>query len=75
MTKKASVAVAAPESPEIEDRFLRLSEVVQKVALCRQEIWKLQRLGEFPPSFKVTAKAVRFRARDIQAWMDSRPAA
>ena len=51
------------------------TEVEKRVGLTRSSIYDAMRRGSFPLPLKVGPKAVRWRATDIEAWVDSRPLA
>ena len=51
------------------------TEVEQRVGLTRSSIYDAMRKGNFPLPLKVGPKAVRWRASEIEAWVDSRPLA
>ena len=57
----------------MEDRLLRLREVEEITGLSRSTIYRMLKAGQFPQSVRVGRKAVRWRLRDINSWMDSRP--
>ena len=50
-------------------------EVEKRVGLTRSSIYDAMRKGNFPLPLKVGPKAVRWRASEIEAWVDSRPLA
>ena len=58
-------------TPEI----YRLPTVVAICGISRSTIFEIIRRGEFPPQFKLGARAVGWRRKDIEAWLASRPAA
>ena len=55
------------------DRLLRRQEVERIVGLGRSSIYRQMQAEDFPRSVKISRGAVRWRASDIKAWMDSRP--
>ena len=59
----------------MKDRLLRRPEVEELTGLSRASIYRLMRSGRFPASVKVSDTAVRWRASDITAWIESRPVA
>ena len=59
----------------MKERLLRRREVEELTGLSRASIYRLMRSGRFPASVKVSDTAVRWRARDITAWMETRPVA
>ena len=57
------------------DRLLRRRDVESITGLGRSSIYRLMQEGEFPQRVKVGPFAVRWRASDIAAWVESRPMA
>ena len=57
------------------DRLLRREEVESRVGLKRSSIYREMRAGRFPLPIKVGPRAVRWPAREIEAWLASRPRA
>ncbi|EOX4941908.1 AlpA family phage regulatory protein [Vibrio tubiashii] len=49
--------------------WLNVRQVMSRVALGRTSIYKLMEFEEFPRQVRVGAKSVKWRARDIDAWM------
>ena len=58
-----------------EARILRLPEVLELTGLCRTTIWRMAKKGTFPPSMKLGARAVGWRASDIYKWLEDLPEA
>ena len=58
-------------TPEI----YRLPAVVAASGISRSTIYEMIQRGEFPKQVKLDARAVGWRRRNIEAWLDSRPAA
>lgn len=56
-------------------KLLTTKEVCDRVKLCRQQLWKLERQGKFPKRIPLTegprAKKV-WREDEIEAWIESR---
>ena len=59
----------------MKDRLLRRPEVEEITGLSRASIYRLMRSGRFPASVKVSDTAVRWRASEVAAWIESRPVA
>ena len=57
----------------IRDVLLTRREVERRTGLSRSTIYRKMRDGTFPVPLKVSARAVRWRERDIRAYVDSRP--
>ena len=57
-------------------RLIKFSEVAERLGLSRPTIYKiLARDPTFPKPIHVTPTAPRFRAEDIEAWLEKRTAA
>ncbi len=61
------------------DRIVRPKECVKIVGFCNVHLQRLEKLGQFPPRFKLAEDsgvygAVGWRLSDIQAWIDGRAA-
>lgn len=59
----------------MQERLLRRREVERITGMSRSSIYRLMQEGEFPRPVRVGPAAVRWRASDIMAWIDSRPTA
>lgn len=59
----------------VNDRLLRRRQVEDITGLSRSSIYRLMRNEEFPLPVKVGPAAVRWKASDILAWLESRPLA
>ena len=59
----------------MQDRLMRRREVERIAGLSRSSIYRLMQEGEFPKPVRVGPAAVRWRASDITAWIESRPVA
>ena len=57
--------------PEVE-RLLSLPEVEQQTGLKKTKIYGLIRLGEFPPPIRLTRRASRWPASQVQGWIADR---
>ncbi len=57
------------------DRLLNRREVEAQTGLSRSTVYRKMREGSFPLPLKVGAKAVRWPAAEIAAWLASRPRA
>jgi predicted DNA-binding transcriptional regulator AlpA len=60
---------------ETKDRFLREAEVAATTSLSRAQRWRLELRGEFPARIRLGGRTVVWSAREIEAWMQSRPRA
>ncbi len=59
----------------MQDRLLRRREVEKITAMSRSSIYRLMHEDEFPRPVRVGPAAVRWKASDITAWIESRPLA
>lgn len=56
-------------------KLMRLPAVIEAVGLGRSAIYALEARGEFPKRRKLTLRASAWRSDEINAWIESRPAA
>ncbi|HRY86839.1 MAG TPA: AlpA family phage regulatory protein [Rubrivivax sp.] len=63
---------AAPADPKGLRRTIRRRELRQIVPLADSTIYELERRGEFPQRFFLTARCVVWDLREIEAWIDAR---
>lgn len=59
----------------MQDRLLRRRDVERITGVSRSSIYRLMQEGEFPRPVRVGPGAVRWKASDIEAWIESRPVA
>ena len=59
----------------MNDELIRRPDVQAMTGLSCAGIYKLMRQGRFPEPLKVTARAVRWRRSELEAWIDSKPRA
>ncbi len=59
----------------MQDRLLRRRDVEKITGMSRSSIYRLMQEGEFPRPVRVGPAAVRWKASDITAWIESRPVA
>ena len=60
------------ETSHTPSRLLRKPAVVARVGLSATTLWRLERAGEFPRSFRISPGAVAWREADIEAWISQR---
>ena len=60
---------------KMRERLLRRREVEEITGIGRSSIYRLMKKGKFPRPVRIGPAAVRWRASDITAWMESRPVA
>jgi len=53
------------------EKLLRMPEVNQITGFKRAWIYVLMRRGEFPAPLKLGPRAVRWKASDIEVWLES----
>jgi prophage regulatory protein len=58
-----------------EQRYIRKSEITRLTGLSLSTIYRLEQDGTFPRRRLLGRNAVGWLAREIVAWLDSRPAA
>ena len=56
-----------------QDVLLTRCEVERRTGLSRSTLYRKMRDGTFPVPLKVSERAVRWREREICAYVDSRP--
>jgi prophage regulatory protein len=57
------------------NRLLRCKWVCHDLGLSRTTLWRMVRDGRFPAPVKITGYAIAWRADEVAAWIDARPAA
>jgi prophage regulatory protein len=63
---------AAPTDPKGLRRTIRRSELRQIVPLADSTIYELERRGEFPQRFYLTARCVVWDLAEVMAWLQGR---
>lgn len=53
----------------IEDRYLRLKEIVEKTGVSRAQVYRLMESLKFPPSFSISVGRVVWLEADIEEFM------
>ena len=59
----------------MQDILMRRREVEKVLGISRSSIYRLMQEGRFPRPVRIGPAAVRWRASDITAWVESRPVA
>ena len=59
----------------MEARILRLTEVSLLIRLSKASIYRMINSGVFPRPIKLGERAVGWRRKDIDEWLDSRESA
>lgn len=60
------------QSSNPTDRLMRLPEVVEIVRRSRTSIYYDVKAGLFPEPLRIGARAIAWRERDIQKWIETR---
>ena len=55
--------------------LLKIHEVEKMTSLSRSTLYVMMRSGDFPEPLKLGQRAVRWRASEVQDWLDTRPRA
>ncbi len=58
----------------MEDRLIRLPEVVRLCGLSPSTVRRLEAQGSFPRRLRVSTNIVAWRWQEVSAWLDSRVA-
>jgi prophage regulatory protein len=63
----------APElGPELAGaRLLRIADVCHLVGLSASQVYQLIAEGAFPQPLRLSSRCSRWRARDVQAWLEA----
>ncbi|MXZ24818.1 MAG: AlpA family phage regulatory protein [Caldilineaceae bacterium SB0665_bin_21] len=56
----------------IKTKLLHAREVQRACGLSKSTLYRFMRTGLFPEPLKIGPKAIRWRADEIQEWIDSR---
>ena len=67
--------VPAPTPTPTAPAILRASQVVDMIGVSRTTLWRMVKSASFPSPIKLSERAVGWRARDVSAWIESRPTA
>jgi prophage regulatory protein len=54
------------------DTLLLASKVMELAGISRSEVYRLLRLGTFPPPVRLGVRRVAWRRSDVQRWMAER---
>ncbi|MDK2632684.1 AlpA family transcriptional regulator [Pantoea stewartii subsp. indologenes] len=71
----APAAPSAPYAPPVQERFMRLPEVIHVCGLSRSTIYDLISREAFPAQISLGGKNVAWAASEVNAWMNERIAA
>lgn len=70
-----SSAPSASYAPPVQERFMRLPEVIHVCGLSRSTIYDLISRDAFPAQISLGGKNVAWAASEVSAWMNERIAA
>ncbi len=56
----------------LENRIIRLPEVIKMVGLSQTTIWRLQQENTFPKSVKISSRACGWSLNEINQWINAR---
>ena len=59
----------------MQDSLLRRREVERIAGVSRSSIYRLMQESDFPRPVRIGPGTVRWKASDIEAWIESRPVA
>ena len=54
------------------DKFIRMSELPDKVGICRSQIYKLIQRDDFPKQVKIGDRISVWRQSEVDEWMDEK---
>lgn len=63
---------ASTDKPRDPNSIIRPSELCELIAVSRPTLWRLENNGQLPPRIKITKRAVGWRYRDIEQWLNQR---
>ena len=72
MNKKNHRAVGPPAPDLADDRILDTKELLQRIPLRRQTIWRMVRDGKFPRPIRLTSSRLGWRWSTVLAWIAQR---
>lgn len=67
-------AIATPVPDLADDRILSTEELLHRIPLTRQSLWRMSREGRFPAPIALTKSRIGWRWSSIVAWLASREA-
>lgn len=59
-------------SNEVQERLIRLEEVMSRTGLTRALLYQMMKKGDFPKSVKLTGRAVAWVESQINVWIAGR---
>ncbi|MDA5192778.1 helix-turn-helix transcriptional regulator [Govanella unica] len=55
----------------MNDRLLRIQDVIERTALSRAHIYARVKEGRFPAPYKLSTKCARWSEREVNDWINS----
>lgn len=56
-------------------QVIRIKELVKKLSISRSTIWRLEKQGEFPQHFKLSARTACWKLSDFDDYLEKRKSA
>lgn len=56
----------------LEDRYLRIKDVVEMLSISRSSIYRMVQEGKFPKQIKLTERTAVWKLSAINAWVAER---
>jgi prophage regulatory protein len=66
------MSVAATPQTTQKTILLKRRQVLERLGVSHVTIWRLQRLGQFPPPIRISPGRVAWREADIEQWIADR---
>ena len=71
---RALLSSLMPSGNRAQPRFLRISEVLDRVGVSRPTIYRWMREGTFPKQISIGANSVVWLESDVTKWMEDQMA-
>jgi prophage regulatory protein len=65
-------AIPREWSNAMNDKFLKLAEVLEYLSISKSTVYAAMQTNEFPRSTKLSTRSVRWRQSEIEKWLRSR---
>ena len=59
----------------MNDHLLTRTEVQARIRLGRSALYRMLRAGQFPLPLRIGPRAVRWKASEVEHWLEARPRA
>ncbi len=53
-------------------RLISRTEVLSKTSISQPTLWRLENIGEFPQSIRISKGRVAYSEDEVDAWVESR---